>query len=82
MATHSIGRVVTASLVGGLVVALALVVGPAAGAQEYAITGTVLVRVHSCGRESRGGAMIHPLRCAGGVPPDVFAVRVSRRPLG
>jgi pimeloyl-ACP methyl ester carboxylesterase len=43
MATHRIGAIVTVPLVGGLVVALALVLGPAAGAQEYVITGTVLL---------------------------------------
>jgi hypothetical protein len=37
MATQHIGRIVTISLVGGLVVALALVVGPFAGAQEHVI---------------------------------------------
>jgi hypothetical protein len=43
MATQHIGRIVTVSLVGGLVVALALVVGPVAGAQEHVISGTVLL---------------------------------------
>ena len=43
MATQHIGRIVTVSLVGGLVAAPALVVGPVAGAQEYVITGTVLL---------------------------------------
>jgi pimeloyl-ACP methyl ester carboxylesterase len=43
MAMQHIGRIVTVSLVGGLVVALALVVGPVAGAQEHVITGTVLL---------------------------------------
>lgn len=43
MATQHIGRIVTVSLVGGLVAALALVLGPAAGAQEHVITGTVLL---------------------------------------
>ncbi len=37
MATHQIGRIVTASLVGGLVAAPALVLGPVAGAQEHVI---------------------------------------------
>jgi pimeloyl-ACP methyl ester carboxylesterase len=43
MATQHLGRIVTACLVGGLVVAPALVVGPVAGAPEHVITGTVLL---------------------------------------
>jgi pimeloyl-ACP methyl ester carboxylesterase len=43
METRHIGRIVTGCLVGGLVVALALVLGPVAGAQEHVITGTVLL---------------------------------------
>lgn len=43
MATQHIGRIVTVSLVGGLVAAPALVIGPVAGAQEHVITGTVLL---------------------------------------
>jgi len=43
MATRDIDRIVIGSLVGGLVVALALVVGPVAGAQEHVITGTILL---------------------------------------
>ena len=43
MTTHHIGRIVTGCLTAGLVVALALVVGPVAGAQEHVITGTVLL---------------------------------------
>jgi pimeloyl-ACP methyl ester carboxylesterase len=43
MTTHHIGRIVIGCLTGGLVVALALVVGPVAGAQEHVITGTVLL---------------------------------------
>jgi alpha/beta hydrolase fold len=43
MATQHIGRIVTVSLVGGLVAAPALVVDPVAGAQEHVITGTVLL---------------------------------------
>ena len=43
METRHIGRIVTGSLVGGLVVALALVLGPVAGAQEHVITGTILL---------------------------------------
>jgi pimeloyl-ACP methyl ester carboxylesterase len=43
MATQHIGRIVSVSLVGGLVVALALLLGPVAGAQEHVITGTVLL---------------------------------------
>lgn len=43
MATQHIGRILTVSLVGGLVAAPALVVGPVAGAQEHVITGTVLL---------------------------------------
>jgi pimeloyl-ACP methyl ester carboxylesterase len=43
METHHIGRIVTGCLVGGLVVALALVLGPFAGAQEHVITGTILL---------------------------------------
>jgi pimeloyl-ACP methyl ester carboxylesterase len=38
-----IGRVVAGSLVSGLVAAIALVVGPFAGAKEHIITGSVLV---------------------------------------
>lgn len=43
MATPHIGRIVIGSLAGGLVVALGLVVGPLAGAQEHVITGAVLL---------------------------------------
>ena len=43
MPTQHVGRIVTVSLVGGLGLALALVVGPVAGAQEHMITGTVLL---------------------------------------
>ena len=43
MTTSRIGRIVTGSLTAGIVVALALVVGPLAGAQEHVITGTVLL---------------------------------------
>src|SRR5687768_18237059 len=43
MAAQPIGRIVTVSLVGGLVAAPALVVGPVAGAQEHVITGTMLL---------------------------------------
>lgn len=43
MATHHIGLIVTGCLIGGLVAALALVVGPVAGAPEHVITGTVLL---------------------------------------
>ena len=43
MATHHIGVIVTGCLIGGLVAALAVVVGPVAGAQEHVITGTVLL---------------------------------------
>ena len=42
MATRHIG-IVTGCLAGGLAVALALVLGPVAGAQEHVITGTVLL---------------------------------------
>ena len=38
-----IGRIVAGSLVGGLVAAIALVVGPLAGAEEHVITGSVLL---------------------------------------
>ncbi len=38
-----IGRIVAGSLVGGLVAAIVLVVGPFAGAQEHVITGSVLL---------------------------------------
>src|SRR3954452_3248460 len=41
--TPHIGRIVSGCLVGGLVVALALVVGPVGGAQEHVITGTILL---------------------------------------
>jgi pimeloyl-ACP methyl ester carboxylesterase len=43
MTTHHIGRIVIGCLAAGLVVALALIVGPFAGAQEHVITGTVLL---------------------------------------
>jgi pimeloyl-ACP methyl ester carboxylesterase len=43
MATQKIGRIVIGSVTTGLVLALALVVGPVAGAQEHVITGTVLM---------------------------------------
>ena len=43
MATRHIGGIVTACLAGGLAVALGLVLGPVAGAQEHVITGTVLL---------------------------------------
>ena len=43
MATRHIGLIVTGCLIGGLVGALALVVGPVAGAQEHVITGTALL---------------------------------------
>jgi pimeloyl-ACP methyl ester carboxylesterase len=38
-----IGRIVAGTLIGGLVGAIALVVGPFAGAQEHVITGSVLL---------------------------------------
>jgi pimeloyl-ACP methyl ester carboxylesterase len=43
MTGHEIGRIVIGCLTAGIVVALALVVGPIAGAPEHVITGTVLV---------------------------------------
>jgi pimeloyl-ACP methyl ester carboxylesterase len=43
MNIHNLGRIVVGSLLGGLAVALALVAGPVAGAQEHVITGTVLL---------------------------------------
>jgi pimeloyl-ACP methyl ester carboxylesterase len=43
MATRHIGLIVSGCLIGGLVAALALVVGPVAGAQEHVISGTVLL---------------------------------------
>src|SRR5688572_1980923 len=43
MPTHQIGRIVIGSLAAGHAVAVALVVGPVAGAQEHVITGTVLL---------------------------------------
>jgi pimeloyl-ACP methyl ester carboxylesterase len=43
MTTHQIGRIVIGCLAAGLVAALALVVGPVAGAQEHVITGTILL---------------------------------------
>jgi hypothetical protein len=43
MATRHMGLIVTGCLIGGLVAALALVLGPLAGAQEHMITGTVLL---------------------------------------
>jgi pimeloyl-ACP methyl ester carboxylesterase len=38
-----IGRIVAGTLIGGLLVAITLVVGPFAGAREHVITGTVLL---------------------------------------
>jgi pimeloyl-ACP methyl ester carboxylesterase len=38
----NLGRIVTLTVLGGAVVALAAVVGPVAGAEEHVITGTVL----------------------------------------
>jgi len=43
MTTPHIGRVVVGSLTAGLLIALGLVVGPLAGAEEYVITGAVLL---------------------------------------
>jgi pimeloyl-ACP methyl ester carboxylesterase len=43
MTTHHIGRVVVGSLAAGLLIALGLVVGPLAGAEEYVITGVILL---------------------------------------
>jgi pimeloyl-ACP methyl ester carboxylesterase len=43
MATHQIGPIVIGCLTTGSVAALALVLGPVAGAQEHVITGTVLL---------------------------------------
>ena len=43
MTTHHIGRVVVGSLSTGLLIALGLVVGPLAGAEEYVITGAILL---------------------------------------
>jgi pimeloyl-ACP methyl ester carboxylesterase len=43
MPTHQIGRIVIGSLAAGHALAVALVVGPVAGAQEHVITGTVLL---------------------------------------
>jgi pimeloyl-ACP methyl ester carboxylesterase len=43
MTAQPIGRIVVGCLAAGPVVALALVLGPAAGAQEHVITGTVLL---------------------------------------
>jgi pimeloyl-ACP methyl ester carboxylesterase len=43
MTSHHIGRVVVGCLTAGLVVALALVLGPLGGAKEHVITGTVLL---------------------------------------
>src|SRR5258706_7983881 len=43
MESRHIGRIVTGCLIGGVVVALALVLGPVAGAQEHVITGTLLL---------------------------------------
>jgi pimeloyl-ACP methyl ester carboxylesterase len=42
-AARKVGRIVTLSLVGGLIAALALVVGPVAGAPEHVISATVLL---------------------------------------
>lgn len=43
MESRHIGRIVAGCLAAGLVVALALVLGPVSGAQEHVITGTVLL---------------------------------------
>jgi pimeloyl-ACP methyl ester carboxylesterase len=43
MTTNHIGRIVVGSLTAGPVIALGLVVGPLAGAQEYVITGATLL---------------------------------------
>ena len=43
MKTRHIGRIVAGCLIGGVAVALALILGPVAGAQEHVITGTVLL---------------------------------------
>ena len=43
MTTRHIGRIVVGCLTAGPVVALALAVGPVAGAEEHVITGTVLL---------------------------------------
>jgi pimeloyl-ACP methyl ester carboxylesterase len=43
METRHIGRIVTGCLVGGLIAAAGLVLGPVAGAQEPVITGTILL---------------------------------------
>lgn len=43
MAAHRIGRIVAGSLASGLATALALVIGPAAGAEEHVIMGSVLL---------------------------------------
>jgi pimeloyl-ACP methyl ester carboxylesterase len=43
MTTHRIGRIVVGCLTSGLVAAVALVLGPVAGAQEHVITGTILL---------------------------------------
>jgi len=43
MKSRRIGRIVTGCLTGGIVVALALVLGPFAGTQEHVITGTILL---------------------------------------
>jgi pimeloyl-ACP methyl ester carboxylesterase len=47
MTTDHVGRIVVGCLSVGLVVALVLVVGPLAGAQEHVITGTVLLSLGS-----------------------------------
>jgi pimeloyl-ACP methyl ester carboxylesterase len=43
MVTRHLGLLVSGCLIGGLAAALALVVGPVAGAQEHVIAGTVLL---------------------------------------
>ena len=43
MKTRGIGRIVAGCVMGGLVAALALVLGPVAGGQEHVITGTILL---------------------------------------
>ena len=47
MTSHHIGRIVIGCLTAGVVVALGLVVGPLAGAQEHVIAGAILLALAS-----------------------------------
>jgi len=59
MSTPSLGTIVVASLIGGMVVAAGLVTGPFAGAAAHVITGVTLLalarrQISSRSRSARG----------------------------